>query len=151
MPDETRSYNEHDITRGRNVVPRRKKQLNEEEENFGDHLALLRKRAGYSQRDLAKETGISQRMIAYYEKHPYYPPAHVLFALAKALGVSSAELLSLKKEATAEKVKDMRIRRRLSQIDQLDEKEKRKIIQLLDTFIEKDRLKRKSHSISSMG
>jgi len=144
MEDKIRLYNEHDIIQWRHVMPRQKMLLNKEEENFGDHLALLRKQAGYSQRDLAKETGISQRMIAYYEKHPCYPPAHVLFALAKAFGVSSAELLNLKKDKTGDKVKDMRIRRRLSRIDQLDEKEKRKVIQLLDTFIEKDQLKKKT-------
>lgn len=32
-------------------------------ESFGQRMAKLRHAAGYSQRDLAKETGISQRMI----------------------------------------------------------------------------------------
>jgi len=37
-------------------------------ESFGDRMARFRSEAGYSQRELARETGISQRMIAYYEK-----------------------------------------------------------------------------------
>jgi len=40
--------------------------------------------------------------------------------------------------------KDMRLRRRLEQIEGLEEKEKRQVIQLLDTFIEKNRLKQQA-------
>ena len=40
--------------------------------------------------------------------------------------------------------RDMRIRRRLEQIEGLEEKEKRQVIQLLDTFIEKNRLKQQA-------
>ncbi len=101
--------------------------------------------AGFSQRDLAKETGISQRMIAYYEKQPQYPPLHVLTILTKALGFPrkcSAE--ELKK--TDDKVKDIAYPARLKQVEGLDEKEKRQILQLLDTFIENNRLKQKSIS-----
>ena len=34
--------------------------------DFGNRMADLRKAAGYSQRELATELGISQRMVAYY-------------------------------------------------------------------------------------
>lgn len=40
--------------------------------------------------------------------------------------------------------RDMRLRRRLEQIEGLEEKEKRQVIQLLDTFIEKNRLKQQA-------
>ncbi len=52
----------------------------------------------------------------------------------------------MKIKKTDDKVKDMRIRRRLKQVEGLDEKEKRQILQLLDTFIENNRLKQKSIS-----
>ena len=38
----------------------------------------------------------------------------------------------------------MRLRRRLEQIEELEEKEKRQVIQLLDTFIEMNRLKQQT-------
>jgi len=38
-------------------------------------------------------------------------------------------------------LKDMRLRRRLEQIEELEEEDKRQVIQVLDTFIEKNRLK----------
>ena len=46
-------------------------------ERFGERLAKLRQTAGFSQRDLAAEIGISQRMIAYYEKETQHPPTQL--------------------------------------------------------------------------
>lgn len=120
-----------------------KVQINMGEEPFGAKLARFRRDAGYSQRDLAGETGISQRMIAYYEKQPQYPPMHVLTVLAEALGMSPQQIMGQKGKYASES-RDMRLRRRLEQIEGLEEKEKRQVIQLLDTFIEKNRLKQQA-------
>ena len=95
---------------------------------------------------LARETGISQRMIAYYEKQTQYPPTHLLPILTEVLGASADELLGIKKMNSDGKKKDMRLWRRFSQIEKLDAKEKRQILQLLDAFIEKEQLKRKIQS-----
>jgi transcriptional regulator with XRE-family HTH domain len=132
----------HDIIGRSCVMPKTKVQINPDEEPFGARLARFRQAAGYSQRDLARETGISQRMIAYYEKQPQYPPVHVLKVLAQALGISPQEIMG-QKGGKAEP-RDMRIRRRLEEIERLEEKEKRQVIQLLDTFIEKNRLKQQA-------
>jgi len=112
-------------------------------EGFGVRMARLRKAAGYSQRELAAELGISQRMIAYYEKQTQYPPTHLLPVFAKAFGVSADQLLGMEKTETNGRTKDTRLWRRFSQIGKMDPKERRQISLLLDTFIEKDRLKRK--------
>ncbi len=34
---------------------------------FGDRLVMLRKTVGFTQQELAKELGVSRRMIAFYE------------------------------------------------------------------------------------
>lgn len=81
MRSEILAYNEwHDAMEGL-VMPRRKTQLKEPSESFGNRLARLRQAAGYSQRDLARELGISQRMVVYYEKEaeriPHPSPAYL--------------------------------------------------------------------------
>jgi transcriptional regulator with XRE-family HTH domain len=124
-------------------MPKLKVQI-DEKDSIGQRIATLRNKSGYSQRDLARETGISHRMIAYYEKQAQYPPTHVLPPLAKALGVSVDQLLGIEQVKTDGKNKDMRLWRRFKQIEKLNVKEKRKIMQLLDTFIENERLKRKA-------
>ena len=132
----------HDFVMERNAMSEIKK--NNEKETVGQRLARLRTERGYTQRNLAKETGISNRMIAYYEKQAQNPPAHVMPLLAKALDVSIDQLFGIEKIKSEGKNKDMRLWRRFSQIEKLDVKEKRQVIQLLDTFIEKEQLKQKA-------
>lgn len=69
---------------------------------------------GDSQRELAAEPGIAQRMIAYYEKQTEHPPTHLLPLLAKTLGVSADELLGLEKPKPVCRTSDTRLWRRFS-------------------------------------
>jgi len=57
------------------------------------------------------------------------------------IGVTQAKKVLSCQETKYKSMKDMRIRRRLKQIEGLNEKEKRQVIQLLDTYIERNRLK----------
>jgi transcriptional regulator with XRE-family HTH domain len=113
-------------------------------ERFGDRLARLRKAAGYSQRDLAAETGISQRMIAYYEKQTEHPPTHVFPVLAKALGVSADELFGIKETKKVDRARDNRLWRRFSQVEKLPSPERKQIVQILDAFLDREKLRRSS-------
>jgi transcriptional regulator with XRE-family HTH domain len=113
--------------------------------NFGKQLARLRKDAGYTQQELANEIGATRRMIAYYEAESDHPPTNLLVELARALKVTTDELLGLKKAAATAKAKqpDSRLLRRLQQIEKLDTAKKRQIMQVIDTFIEHEQLKQK--------
>lgn len=111
--------------------------------SFGDRLASLRKVAGYTQVELAAEMDITQRMVAYYEAPNAQPPAHLLPQLAQALGVSVDVLLGLAEPRRAKKIATNRLERRLLEIEKLDPKAKRQLTQLLDTFIEGEKLKRR--------
>lgn len=115
--------------------------LNTNEESFGNRLARLRKAAGFSQRDLAAEIGISQRMVAYYEKETRHPPTHILHLLASALGTSADALLGIGGDERAAKVKDSRLWRRFKQVEQLPPARRRQLTQIIDAFLERERLK----------
>lgn len=77
-------------------------------------------------------------MIAYYEGETEYPPAHLLPQLAKALGVSTDELLGLEKKKRNGKVRDTRLWRRFSQVEKLPPAQRKPIIQILDAFLKKE-------------
>lgn len=109
--------------------------------DFGRRLVALRKKAGYTQVELARELGITQRMISYYEGHTDYPPSALLPDLAEILGVTADQLLGMKPIKKTPKP-DTRLQRRIKQIEKLDTKEKRQVIQLMDTFIEAAQLKK---------
>jgi len=112
--------------------------------NFGARLAALRKQAGLSQTALAREIGISQRMMAYYEGPKALPPATRLPALARVLGVSVEALLGAETTQRTSNPVDTRMERRLQQIASLPTEERRQIMQLVDAFIERGQLKRRA-------
>ena len=109
---------------------------------FGERLSALRKAVGYTQQELADEVGVTRRMIAYYEGQSEHPPTTLLPDIAIALRISTDELLGVKKLKKLGK-SDNRLQRRFQQIEKLDSKDKRQVMQLLDTYIENARLKKK--------
>lgn len=127
-------------------MPKRKTEVME---SFGARLAELRKAAGYTQMEFAAEVGITQRMVAYYEAPDANAPAHLLPQMAAALGVNVEVLLGTKPPKRVKQLASNRLERRLLEIEKLDAKAKRQITQLLDTFIEHEKLKRKTSQQSA--
>ena len=110
---------------------------------FGERLAKLRKDAGFTQAELADEIGATRHMIAYYEIESDHPPANILVDLATALKVSTDELLGLQPTKTKKGTQpDSRLLRRMQQIEKLSANKKRQVLQVIDTFIEAEQLKK---------
>jgi transcriptional regulator with XRE-family HTH domain len=113
---------------------------------FGKRLVELRKRAGYTQAELAAEIGMSRRMMAYYEGQSAHPPTHLLVDIAQALHLTTDELLGAVPVKKTSAPRNRRLHRRLEQIEKLAPTEKRQVLQVLDAFIERGKLKRKAAS-----
>jgi len=111
---------------------------------FGARLAALRKSTGITQTAFAAEIGVSQRMMAYYEGPTAQPPANLLPAIAQALGVSVDALLGIETSKRRAKATDTRMQRRLQQIAHLPAGERRQLLLLVDTFIDRGKLKRRA-------
>ena len=62
-------------------------------ENFGSRLKALRKKAGLTQEKLADLIGVHETTIRRWENNGDSPRAEDISSIAKALGVSEAELL----------------------------------------------------------
>ena len=113
---------------------------NRRKETFGQRLARFRRAAGLTQQQVADETGISRRMIAHYETQAAAPPALVLPKLARVFQVTVDELLDVTKppaepdEAPRSTV-DLRLWRKLRQIQRLPPQKRRAVIQVLDGFL----------------
>lgn len=120
----------------------RKKAAMPPEGSFGQRLAKIRNEAGLTQRQLGDLAGISHRMVAYYEKRDPLPPGHVLAKFAEAFGLSSDQLLGKKKRARAAKQNAMsqRLRRRFQELEKLPLSDKKALLAIIDTYIEKHRL-----------
>lgn len=84
-------------------------------------------------------------MIAYYEARGGNVSADLMAKLAKVLDVSIDDLLN-GGDAPARKLQrapqDLRLIRRLRQVEQLPAKDRRSVLQLIDALVERQALKR---------
>jgi hypothetical protein len=82
-------------------------------------------------------------MVAYYEAPNAQPPAHLLPQMAQVLGVGADVLLGMTQPRKVKRLATNSLERRLLAIEKLDSKAKRQITQLLDTFIDREKLKQR--------
>lgn len=104
---------------------------------FGDRLIALRRLRGMTQVELAQAADTTQRAISYYETTDNFPPAAALIALAKALGVTTDELLGLKSvkaDARAENPDVRRLWKKFQLVATLPDKDQRAVIRLINSL-----------------
>jgi hypothetical protein len=81
-------------------------------------------------------------MVAYYEGETDYPPAGILPDLARVLGVTTDQLLGVKTvRSRTKKPQDTRLWRRFKQVEKLPAKERRQLLQLIDAFLGREKLR----------
>lgn len=108
-------------------------------ESFGERLARLRQIAGYTQRSLAAEIGISNRMVAYYEAQTTRAPAHLLPVLAEAIGVSVDQLLGLDEITARRRPENQRLMRQLRKVEKLSPRARRAVLDHIDALWTKEK------------
>jgi transcriptional regulator with XRE-family HTH domain len=103
-------------------------------EGFGARLASFRGARGLSQEELATAAGVSRRVIAYYEAESDQPPGALLVDLARALRVSTDELLGLMPSSERTPPKTARPRKRLQQVEALPAADQRTVLKLVEAL-----------------
>ncbi len=106
-------------------------------ETFAQRLARLRKAAGYSQRALAAEIGISHRMVAYYEAQTTRPPVHVLPAIAETLGITADQLLGVNPVSARKAPQNERLLRQLRQVEKLPPRARHVVFETIQALVQK--------------
>lgn len=112
------------------------------ESSFGKRLAALRKARGMTQIQLAKAAATTQRAISYYENEAGFPPAPAVMDLARALHVTTDELLGIKPvprevskfEQLYSDPESRRLWKRFQQMAELPEKDQRAVIRLINSL-----------------
>lgn len=99
-------------------------------------IITLRKEKGWSQGDLAKQSGVSREMSGKYKRGEAVPSIEAAKKIASALGVT---LDNLAGEASSAAF-DRRMVERIQDIEQLDEGEKQHVFALLDAFLAKNKM-----------
>lgn len=106
-------------------------------EGFGDRLAEVRQSLGMTQAELAQAVGVSRRVIAYYEHENAQPPGAMLVDLAKALRVSTDQLLGLKPPKEKKSPRTARLLKRLQKVERLPATDRRVLLKMLDSLVER--------------
>jgi transcriptional regulator with XRE-family HTH domain len=107
------------------------------DEAFAKRLAAIRRMRGMTQIDLADAAGTTQRAVSYYENAFGFPPAPQLVALAKALRVTTDELLgvkAIKADSRSEDPETRRLWKKFQQVADLPEKDQRAVIRLINSL-----------------
>ena len=112
--------------------------------DFGMRLAQLRKAKGFTQRDFADNVGVSQRMIAYYEKHAKRPPLEKLEGIAKALTISIDELLGVKPvKKLRGATKNAYLQRKLQLVTEFPKSDQKVVVGMIDALSAKNGAQKK--------
>jgi len=98
-------------------------------------LKTLRKKQGLTQVQLAEKVGLTQNAIAAYEVGRVHIVDVTLVDLAKALKVSTDELLGVKTTKVQTKNMSLRLMKRMHAIDALPEPTKKYILKTIDDGI----------------
>jgi len=120
-------------------------------EPFGARLRRLRKAKGFTQVELARAIGTSQPMVAQYEADGGLPGPLILLKLADVLDTTPEAILGVEKSAksrkpAAESPENLRLWRKLRQVEKLSPAERRQVTQLIDALVERNALKREKAS-----
>jgi len=106
-------------------------------EGFGERLTQVRRSRGMTQAELGKAAGVSNRVIAYYEQDGAQPPGAMLLDLARALRVSTDQLLGLKPAKDKTSPRTARLMKRLRKIEDLPPADQRTVLKILDSLLER--------------
>jgi transcriptional regulator with XRE-family HTH domain len=104
-------------------------------EAIGQRIARLRKERGCSQQVLAKKMGIVRILVSDYERGRIRPHPEMVARFALAFGITTDELIGLKKSKENVKKPNLAIQKRMKKIEELPPAKQRVILQTIDAFI----------------
>ena len=108
------------------------------ETSLGERLKVIRKARGLTQVQLAEAAETTQRAVSYYETEAGFPPAPAVIALARALKVTTDELLGVR-PPRVERVKDdpeaRRHWKKFQMISTLPERDQKAVVRLINSLV----------------
>lgn len=110
-------------------------------EIFSKNLIKYRRSRGYSQRDLAEKTGLTQRVVNYYENNPASIPIKKLKKITKVLKIKISDLFSETMTSTNASNFDIRWIKKIQKIQKLSDEEQKEINRHINYLYERSTTK----------
>ena len=102
---------------------------------FGERIAQARELAGMTQLQLAEKLGVSQEVIAYWERKPVALRAEQLAALADALNVTADYLLGRPTRQAAPKGPPGKLRQAFDKAHKLPRNQQNRIVEFVEAYV----------------
>lgn len=116
-------------------MPRRRTYITPvDEKGIGRRLRDIRQRRGLTQGELAQQLGIDQTLVSNYERGAARLHGALVAGFAKALRVSSDEILGLKQSIGPDPTNARRLRR-LQQLDLLPVADQRAVLRFMEALL----------------
>ena len=110
-------------------------------ETPGERLARLRKERGYTQVELAQKLGILQTLVTDYERGKLRLNADMILRFARALEVSTDDILQPAAKPAKTRKPSRKVLRRLERIGTLPRTQQTALLKTIDTALELHSLK----------
>ena len=114
----------------------KRREINATMEQIGERIARLRKERGFTQTEMAKQIEVSQSLVASYEVGTVRLSVDIAAKIAKALKVTTDELVGLKNDKQQEALPNRRILRRLIRFDTLPKRKQDALLQTIDAVLQ---------------
>jgi len=106
--------------------------------SFAKNLIAIRKQRGISQRDLAKKTGLSHRVIAYYETRVEIPSIDKIETIANVLEIPVSKLIDSSLSDKDVLTIDTRTLKKIRLWEQLPKDDQKKVMIYIRDLIRKN-------------
>ena len=105
------------------------------DEAIGQRIARLRKERGYTQKKVAEKIGIERTRVTDYELGRIRLYDEMVSRFAFALGVSTDEILGLTVSPHSSDKPDLKITRRMREIEKLPSSQKKSLLNTIDAYL----------------
>jgi transcriptional regulator with XRE-family HTH domain len=103
--------------------------------NMGKNIRALRREKGWTQQDLAKKLGTTQKTITAYECGTRHPTAEKIPDIAALFGITVNELYGTTFTIKHAKAKNPKLWKKFEQVEQLPETDKRSVFRMIDGLL----------------
>jgi transcriptional regulator with XRE-family HTH domain len=113
--------------------------------HFGRNLRAIRRKKGLTQAQLARNAGISRRMIGHYETQVKRPSIDKVKKIAQALNISDNELLGIVPAKKNRNDYDLsfKLMKKLHIVEKLPVRDQKVVFSLINSLAEKNKVRGK--------
>jgi transcriptional regulator with XRE-family HTH domain len=107
-----------------------------ERPEFGQRMAEARERAGFTQIELAKRLGVTQQVIAAWERRIIALRPEQIKAIAQALSTTADYLIGISESWKGSKGPSGKVRQVFEQVSKLPRRQQEKVVEFVEAFVQ---------------